>query len=54
MYAGIYSRGPGLLPKKNNNVAYAIYFILFMIIGNTFLLKLFVGIVIEKFNRLKD
>jgi hypothetical protein len=54
MYAGIDSRGPGLLPKKNNNVVYAIYFILFMIIGNTFILKLFVGIVIEKFNRLKD
>ena len=54
MYAGIDSRGPGLMPKKNNNVAFAIYFILFMIVGNIFLLKLFVGIVFEKFNRLKD
>ena len=54
MYAGIDSRGPNLQPKKNNNLAYSAYFISFMLLGNIFIFKLFVGIVIEKFSRLKD
>jgi hypothetical protein len=32
----------------------SLYFISFIVVGNIFILNLFVGIVIDKFNRLKD
>ena len=38
----------------NKNQIFSLYFISFIIIGNIFILNLFVGIVIDKFNRLKD
>jgi len=41
-------------PKENNQLWFSLFFISFMIIGNIFILNLFVGIVIDKFNRLKD
>jgi len=41
-------------PKKNNSPLSSLYFISFIIIGHIFLQNLFVGIVIDKFSRIKD
>lgn len=54
MYKGIDSVDVGKQPKYNNNQLLSLYFISFIVIGNIFILNLFVGIVIDKFNRLKD
>ena len=54
MYKGIDTVAIGAQPKYNNNQMLSLYFISFIIIGNIFILNLFVGIVIDKFNRLKD
>jgi len=54
MYSGIDGRGEGLQPKRDSNPAWALYFISFIIVGNMFILNLFVGVVIENFNRMKD
>jgi len=54
MYAAMDARGIDLQPRKNNNMLVSLFFISFIIIGNIFILKLFVGIVIDKFYRLKD
>ena len=54
MYKGIDSVDIGKQPRFNNNRMLSLYFVSFIIIGNIFILNLFVGIVIDKFNRLKD
>jgi hypothetical protein len=54
MYNGIDSTGINMQPVKNNKVFLSLYFISFIVVGNIFILRLFVGIVIDKFNRLKD
>lgn len=54
MYHGVDSKGIDLHPEKNSKQYMAIYFISFIVVGNIFILNLFVGIVIDKFNRLKD
>jgi voltage-dependent calcium channel T type alpha-1I len=54
MYLGIDAVGVDKQPKKNNSQFLTVYFISFVIVGNIFVLNLFVGIVIDKFNRLKD
>ena len=54
MYLATDSRGFDLTPRQDVSKEASIYFISFIIIGNIFLLNLFVGIVIDKFNRLKE
>lgn len=54
MHNGIDTTGIGMQPKKNSRPFLSLYFVSFIIIGNIFLLNLLVGIVIDKFNRLKD
>jgi voltage-dependent calcium channel T type alpha-1G len=54
MYFGIDSMGIDMQPSKNHNLLNSLFFISFIITGNIFVLNLFVGIVIDKFNRLKD
>jgi voltage-gated cation channel len=54
MYLGVDAVGIDMQPKKNHLPLLSIYFISFIIVGNIFVLNLFVGIVIDKFNRLKD
>jgi hypothetical protein len=40
--------------ENNNNVFMAFYFVLFMIIGSLFILNLFVGVIIDNFNKIKE
>jgi len=54
MYSGIDARGPGFQPKKNTNIYIILYFIAFMIIGSQFIINLFVGVVIDNFNTIKE
>jgi len=54
MYNGIDVAGIDMQPKVNNMPLNSLFFVSFIIIGNIFLLNLFVGIVIDKFSRLKD
>lgn len=53
MYAGIDSRGINLEPKENHNPAIALFFIAFMVIGSMLIFNLFVGVVIDNFNKIK-
>ena len=54
MYQGIDSYKIGYQPVKNCNLMKSLYFISFIIVGNIFIMNIFVGVVIDKFNRLKD
>jgi hypothetical protein len=54
MYDGIDSVGLDMQPSKNNNTWFAIYFVAFMIIGSQFIINLFVGVVIDNFNTIKE
>lgn len=54
MYFGIDASGIDKQPKRDNSLMSSLFFISFIITGNIFVLNLFVGIVIDKFNRLKD
>ena len=54
MNSAIDAMGENLQPKQNHNQKMALFFISFIITGNIFIIKLFVGIMIDRFNRLKD
>ena len=54
MYNGIDSAGIGNQPIKNNNIWLVIYFVSFMIVGSQFIINLFVGVVIDNFNTIKE
>lgn len=54
MYNGIDSVGLDMEPKPNNNTWLVIYFVAFMIIGSQFIINLFVGVVIDNFNTIKE
>ena len=54
MYNGIDHRGPDLEPRRNNQPTWALYFICFMVIGSMFIINLFVGVVIDNFNKIKE
>ena len=54
MHNGIDGVSPGKQPITNNTEVYAIYFVAFMIVGSQFILNLFVGVVMDNFNKLKE
>jgi len=54
MYNGIDSTGIDKEPSKNANVWLILYFMSFMIIGSQFIINLFVGVVIDNFNTIKE
>ena len=54
MQDGVDSRGHDLQPKRENNKAMLLFFITYMIVSNVFILNLFVGVIIEKFNRMHE
>ena len=43
-----------LSPKENTSPLMALYFVAFMIIGSQFIINLFVGVVIDNFNKIKE
>ena len=48
------SRGVNLQPKENENWLWVFYFIGFMVVGSMFVINLFVGVVIDNFNKIKQ
>ena len=54
MNNGIDSVGIDMQPKKNNNTLMILYFVIFMVFGSQFILNLFVGVIMDNFNRIKD
>lgn len=50
MFDGIDQRGPEMLGKIDNNLAYGLFFCFFIVVGAFFILNLFDGIVIDNFN----
>ena len=54
MYDGIDAVGLDMQPKKNTSVWLSLYFIAFMIVGSQFIINLFVGVVIDNFNTIKE
>ena len=54
MYAAIDQRGIDAQPIRDSNIIWAVFFILFLIIGAFFLLELFVGVTIENFNKIRE
>jgi hypothetical protein len=54
MLCGVDSRGVDLQPHPNHRQWVVIYFVAFMIIGSQFIVNLFVGVVIDNFNTIKE
>jgi hypothetical protein len=54
MFAGIDSRGEDQHPQVDYSPFWSLFFIAFMVVGNFFVLNLFVGVVIDNFNRMKE
>ncbi len=54
MYAAIDQRGIEKQPIRDSNPYWAIFFIVFLIIGAFFILELFVGVTIDNFNKIRD
>ena len=50
MWCGIDAVGIDQQPLRDHNPWYSLYFISFLIVGNMFLINLFVGVVIDNFN----
>ena len=54
MYQGVDTTGINMQPKENENWLWVIYFIGFMVVGSMFVINLFVGVVIDNFNKIKS
>ena len=54
MNEGVDSVDIDMEPVKNNNMFWAIFFMVFIVLGNFLILNLFVGVVISTFNREKE
>ena len=54
MYAAVDQRGIEMQPIRDNNPFWALFFIVFLIVGAFFVLELFVGVVIQNFNKIKE
>jgi hypothetical protein len=54
MFTGMDSKGIDEQPQTNARAYFALFFIIFMIVGFLFLTSLFVGVVIDNFNKIKE
>ena len=54
MYAAIDQRGINMQPIRDNNILWALFFIIFLLIGAFFMLELFVGVTIDNFNKIRE
>ena len=54
LYAGIDGTDAFMQPIRGHNKAAIIYFILFMLFGAFFVMQLFVGVIIERFNAIRE
>lgn len=54
MYVGVDSTDIDMQPIRDNRPAWSFFFIAFMIVGSFFMMQLFVGVVIDNFNKMKE
>jgi hypothetical protein len=54
MYAAMDSTGMGSQPRRNTNPAASLYFVVFILFGSFLVMNLFVGAVVDNFNRQSD
>jgi hypothetical protein len=54
MYAAVDNMGKDMQHKRDANLGNIAFFLLFMLIGAFFVMELFVGVVIDNFNRLRE
>lgn len=54
MWDGVDSKGIDDNPEENYSPAWAIFYIMFILIGGFFIMNLFAGIVVDSFNSEKD
>lgn len=54
MYAGVDATGVDMQPIRDHSVGWVFFFILYMVVGSFFAMNLFVGVVIDNFNRMKE
>jgi hypothetical protein len=54
MYNGVDARSPELAPRRDSNPGIAVFFVAFMVVGNFFILNLFVGIILDNFSKLSS
>jgi len=54
MYTGIDAVEVDQHPRRNNDPANAIFFVMFIVVGSFFVMNLFVGVTIDKFNEMKE
>jgi len=53
MYIGVDTTGVDMQPVQDSSPYMVIYFVIFMIIGSLFVMNIFVGVVIDNFNKEK-
>ncbi|CAG7836429.1 unnamed protein product [Allacma fusca] len=53
MQASVDAVGINKQPKRDNNLLAYLYYVIFIVIGAFFILNLFIGVIIDNFNRLK-
>ena len=54
MYRGTQITGIDNIPKEGSNMLVSLFFVVFIVVGNFFLLNLLVGVVISTYNREKE
>jgi len=54
MHAAIDQRGIDIQPVRDNNRLWALFFVIFLVLGAFFIIELFVGVIIENFSRLSE
>jgi len=54
MYAAVDQRGPGMQHVRDNNTWWVAFFWAFMLVGAFFVMELFVGVIIDNFNRIRE
>ncbi len=54
MNASIDQRGIDMQPVRDNNRLWALYYVLFLVLGSFFMVELFVGVIIEYFAKIRD
>lgn len=46
--------GADMQPVRNSSEGWVVFFIAFMVMGSLFIMNLFVGVVIDNFNKMKE
>ena len=54
MYRAVDSNGIGMEPKRDSKPYFVFFFIAYMVVGSLFISNLFVGVVIDNFNKIKE